>query len=327
MTLHISEAEVRSLLNMPMGIDAVEEISRKEARGEVTVHARRRFELPKGGFFHYMAAADFQSGYLAMKQYTYVRGQLRFLVPLYEISSGDLLAMIEADYMGQIRTGAASGVATKYLAPQDAHIAAIIGGGGQARTQLQAVAAVRKLTSASVYSRSLESRQEFATEMTARLGFPVHPADSAAQAVRGAHIICTATTASEPVLRGADLTPGVHVNAIGANHAHKCELDDAAVASAGIIVVDSIEQSRIEAGDLVLAFRGDEERWSAVKKLSDVITGKASARSSKDEITLFKSNGIASWDLAVAVRVYALARQKGFGRELPFWNLATGVSG
>lgn len=327
MTLHISEAEVRSLLNMPMGIDAVEEISRKEARGEVTVHARRRFELPKGGFFHYMAAADFQAGYVAMKQYTYVRGQLRFLVPLYEISSGDLLAMIEADYMGQIRTGAASGVATKYLAPQDAHTAAIIGAGGQAKSQLEAVAAVRKLTSVRVYSRSLERRQEFATEMTARLGSPVHPAESAAQAVRGAHIICTATTSSKPVVHGEDIGPGTHINAIGANHAHKRELDDAAVASVGTIVVDSIEQSRMEAGDLILAFRGDEKRWSAVKKLSDVVAGKVPARASKDEITLFKSNGIASWDLAVAVKVYALARQKGLGRELPFWKQATGVSG
>ena len=327
MTLHISEAEVRSLLNMPMGIDAVEEISRKEARGEVTVHPRRRFELPKGGFFHYMAAADFQAGYVAMKQYTYVRGQLRFLVPLYEVSSGDLLAMIEADYMGQIRTGAASGVATKYLAPQDAHTAAIIGAGGQAKTQLEAVAAVRKLTSVRVYSRRLESRQEFATEMTARLGSPVHPAESAAEAVRGAQIICTATTSSEPVVHGEDIAPGTHINAIGANHAHKRELDDAALARAGTIVVDSIEQSRMEAGDLILAFRGDEKRWSAVKKLSDVVAGKELARASKDEITLFKSNGIASWDLAVAVKVYALARQRGLGRELPFWKLATGVSG
>jgi alanine dehydrogenase len=327
MTLHISEAEVRSLLNMPMGIDAVEEISRKEARGEVTVHPRRRFALPKGGYFHYMAAADYQAGYVAMKQYTYVRGQIRFLVPLYEITSGDLLAMIEADYMGQIRTGAASGVATKYLATQDAHIAAIIGAGGQAKTQLEAVAAVRKLTSARIYSRSVESRRAFATELTGRLGFPVQAAESAAEAVRGAHVICTATTASEPVLLGRNLAPGMHLNAIGANQAHKRELDDAAVARAAITVVDSIEQSRMEAGDLVLAFREDEKRWSALKKLSDVVAGNAPARSDESEITLFKSNGIASWDLAVAVKVYALARQKGLGRELPFWNLATGVSG
>jgi alanine dehydrogenase len=326
MTLHISEAEVQSVLSMSRGLEAVEEISQKEAVGEVTVHPRRRFSLPDGGFFHYMAAADFQAGYVAMKQYTYVRGKLRFLVPLYEIATGDLLAMIEADYMGQIRTGAASGIATKYLARQDARIAAIIGAGGQAKTQLEAVAAVRKLTSASVYSRHAERRQQFAKEMTERLRFAVRPAESPAEAVRDAQIVCTATTASEPVLRGEDLVPGAHINAIGANHAHKRELDDAAVASAGTIVVDSLEQSRVEAGDLILAFGGDEKRWAAVEKLSDLVAGKTKGRSSENEITLFKSNGIASWDLAVAVKVYTLARQKGLGRELPFWRQSAKLS-
>src|SRR4029077_17989816 len=153
MTLHISEAEVRQVLTMPMALEAVEGISRKQASGEVLVHPRRRFELPAGGFFHYMAAADFKAGYLAMKQYTFVRGKIRFLVPLYEIGTGDLVALIEADYMGQLRTGAASGVATTYLARPDARIVAIIGSGGQARTQLEAVAEVRKLDSARVYGR------------------------------------------------------------------------------------------------------------------------------------------------------------------------------
>jgi len=316
MTLHISEAEVRSVLNMSIGLEAVEEISGKEARGEVIVHPRRRFELPHG-FFHYMAAADFGAGYVAMKQYTYVRGNLRFLVPLYEMSSGDLLTLIEADYMGQIRTGAASGVATKYLARPDANIAAIVGTGGQARTQLEAVAAVRKLASARVYGRNPERRQKFAQEMTLRLGFPVQSAESAAQAVRGADIVCTATTASGPILRVQDLAPGMHINAIGANHAYKRELDDQAVAAAKVIVADSIEQSRHEAGDLILAFQGDEARWAAVKKLCDIVAGKAAGRSSDSDITLFKSNGIASWDLAVALKVYAAARKYRLGRELP----------
>src|SRR5262249_37591047 len=144
MTLHISEADVHALLTMPLAIDAVEEISRKQASGEVEVHTRRRFELPGGRFFHYMAAADYAAGFLAMMRSPFVRGVLRFLVPLYEISSGELLALIEADYMGQLRTGAASGVATKHLARRDASVAAIIGTGGQAKSQLEAVAAVRR---------------------------------------------------------------------------------------------------------------------------------------------------------------------------------------
>jgi ornithine cyclodeaminase/alanine dehydrogenase-like protein (mu-crystallin family) len=320
MTLHISEAEVRAVLTMPLAVQAVEEISRKQATGEVVVHPRRRFELPGGGFFHYMAAADFSAGFVAMKQYTFVRGKLRFLVPLYEMATGDLLALIEADYMGQLRTGAASGVATKYLARKNARVAAMIGTGGQARTQLEAVAVVRKLESARAYGRDAAKREKFCKEMSERVGIPVHPCASAAEAVRGADIVCTATTATQPVVGGADLSPGAHINAIGANHAHKRELDDEAVASADIIVVDSVEQSRQEAGDLIIAFHGDEICWTGVKKLSEIVAGKTSGRTSDTEVTLFKSNGIASWDLAVAMKVYAMAREKKLGRELPLWS-------
>jgi alanine dehydrogenase len=324
MALHISESEVRAVLTMPTAIEAVEDISRKQANGEVVVHPRRRFELPGGGFFHYMAAADFSAGYVAMKQYTYVQGKIRFLVPLYEMQTGDLVALIEADYMGQLRTGAASGVATKYLSRQNSRVAAIIGTGSQARTQLEAIAGVRRLESARVYGRDAAKREKFSKEMTEQLGFPVESATSSSEAVRGADILCTATTAANPVVSGADLAPGVHMNAIGANHAHKRELDDEAVASADVIIVDSIEQSRQEAGDLILAFRGDEVCWTGVKKLSDVVAKKTPGRTSDTEVTLFKSNGIASWDLTVAMRVYALAKEKSLGRELPLW--AGGVS-
>lgn len=320
MTLHISEAEARAVLDMPTALAAVEEISRKQASGEVVVHPRRRFELPGGGFFHYMAAADYSTGFIAMKQYTYVRGKLRFLVPLYEMRTGDLLALIEADYMGQLRTGAASGVATNYLARRDAKVAGIIGAGGQAKTQLEAVAAVRKLESARVFSRNAANREAFAKEMSARIGVPVRPVVSAAEAVRDADIVCTATTTSNPVVAGADLARAVHINAIGANHANKRELDAEAVASADVIVVDSVEQSRQEAGDLIIAFHGDEICWTGVKKLSEVVAGKTTARTSDSEVTLFKSNGIASWDLAVAMRVYSAAKEKGLGRELPLWS-------
>jgi ornithine cyclodeaminase/alanine dehydrogenase-like protein (mu-crystallin family) len=320
MTLHISEAEVRQVLSMPQALRAVEEILRKQATGEVVVHPRRRFELPGGGFFHYMAAADYSAGFVAMKQYIFVRGKLQFLVPLYEMASGDLLALIEADFMGQLRTGAASGVATKYLSREDSRVAAIIGTGGQARTQLEAIAAVRKLESARVYGRDAARRENFCKEMSERLGIPVIPSGSSGEAVRGADIVATATTSSQPVVHGADLAPAVHINAIGANHSHKRELDDEAVASADVIVVDSVEQSRQEAGDLIIAFHGDEICWTGVKKLCEIVAGKSPGRTGPAEVTLFKSNGIASWDLAVAMKVYAAAREKRLGRELPFWS-------
>src|SRR6202049_40527 len=154
MTLHINEAEVRSVLSMAMALDAVEESLRKQARGEVVVQPRRRFELPKG-FYHYMAAADYTGGFVAEKQYTYVAGKIRLLVMLYENATGDLVAQIEADYMGQLRTGAASGVATKFMARRDARIASIIGTGGQARTPLEAIAGVRKMELGRAYGRAV----------------------------------------------------------------------------------------------------------------------------------------------------------------------------
>ncbi len=318
MTLHINEAEVRSVLTMAMALEAVEESLRKQARGEVVVQPRRRFELPKG-FYHYMAAADYSGGYVAEKQYTYVAGKIRFLVLLYEIATGDLVAQIEADYMGQLRTGAASGVATKFMARRDARVAAIIGTGGQARTQLEAIAGVRKLELARACGRDVSRREKFCSEMAKRLSIPVHAAASAAQAIEGADIVCTATTASQPVVTGSDIVAGMHINAIGVNHAHKQEIDEAVVSRADLIAVDSIEQSRQEAGDLIVAFGQDESKWSSVKMLADIVDGKIPGRSNDTAVTLFKSNGIASWDLAVAVRVLALAREKGLGRTLPLW--------
>jgi ornithine cyclodeaminase/alanine dehydrogenase-like protein (mu-crystallin family) len=320
-TLHISEAEVRQLLTMPMAMDAVEEISRKQADGRVVLHPRRRFELPAGGgFFHYMAAMDTEAGFIAMKQYTYVKGVLRFLVPLYEISTGALLALIEADFMGQQRTGAASGVATKYLARQNARTAAILGTGGQAKTQLEAIAAARKLDSVRVYGRDQERRTKFCAEMSQRLGIPVQPAASSSEAVRGADIVNTATTSAKPVFDGHDIAEGAHINAIGANHAHKRELDDTAISRADVIFVDSIEQSKQEAGDLIIPFQKQLKKWDAVHELDQLVAGKVPGRANDKQITLFKSNGIASWDLAVAEKVYALAKQKNLGRELPFFS-------
>jgi len=319
MTLHINESEVRQLLTMPMAIAAVEDISRKQAEGTVIVHPRRRFELPGGGFFHYMAAMDTAAGFIGMKQYTYVKGRLCFLVPLYSIFTGELLALIEADYLGRQRTGAASGVATKYLSQRGARTAAIIGTGGQATTQLEAIHSVRLLDSAFVYSRDAQRRHQFCDEMSDRLSINVYPMESAAAALRAAEIVSTATTSSHPVVTGQDLPAGIHINAIGANHAHKQELDADAVARANLIFVDSLAQSRQEAGDLIIPFQQQPQRWNDVHELAELVAGKVPGRASDLQITLFKSNGIAAWDLAVAEKVFALAQEHHLGRELPLF--------
>jgi ornithine cyclodeaminase/alanine dehydrogenase-like protein (mu-crystallin family) len=319
-TLHLTEADVRALLTMPLALEAVEDISAKQASGEAVLHARRRIELPGGGFFHYMAAADMAAGFLGMKLYTFVRGRLRFLVPLYRIATGDLEALIEADYMGQMRTGAASGVATKYMARKGARIAGVIGTGLQARTQLEAVAAVRKLDEAHAYSRNSDRLAQFCKDMSEKLQIPVRPAASADLTVQQADIVITATTAGHPVCHGAALAEGAHINAIGANFPHKRELDDEAIRRVGTIVVDSIEQSKAEAGDLVVPFGASGARWDSVKELADIVAGKVQGRRSENEITLFKSNGIAVWDVAAALRVYRLALEKGMGRQIRLWE-------
>ena len=320
MTLHINESEVKTVFTMPLAIEAVEAISKRQAAGEVLVHPRRRFELPGGAFFHHMAAADIPGGFVATKQYTFIGGKLKFLVCLFSTETGELLALIEADVLGQMRTGAASGVATKYLAGKGATIAGIVGTGGQAKTQLEAIAAVRKLTLAKVYGRDTTRREKFAREMTERLGITVRTVDSTAEATSDVAIICAATTASQPVVLGETVSEGTHINAIGANHMRKRELDTATVAKCDRIFVDSIEQSRQEAGDLVLGFAGHEQRWDTVRELSSLVAGICPGRTEEPQITLFKSNGIAAWDLAAAVCVYRLAGERKLGRALPFWQ-------
>jgi alanine dehydrogenase len=244
----------------------------------------------------------------------------RFVVPLFRSSTGEMVALIEADALGQIRTGAASGVATKYLANPGASVACIIGTGYQARTQLEAVAEVRTLKRVRAFGRDPERRSKFCREMNEKIGVTVEPANSSAEAVKGSDIIITATSATIIVLEGAWLVPGMHINAMGANWPQKRELDSAAVDRADKVVVDSIEQAKMEAGDLVQAFGEDSSRWNAVQELSEIVTGKQGGRTSNDQITLFKSNGIATWDLASAVRVYEMAIAQGIGQPIPLWE-------
>jgi alanine dehydrogenase len=322
MTLLINESEVRSLLTMSIALGIVEESLRHQGEGELVLHPRRRIKLPDNGLLHYMAAADPVRGYMGMKMYTVVRGVARFVVPLFRTETGEMAALIEADALGQIRTGAASGVATKYLSNPSAHTCCIIGTGYQARTQLEAVAAVRKLERVRAYGRDSERCVKFCKEMTEKIGVAVEPAKSNEESVRGAEIVITATSATKIVLEGARIEPGMHINAMGANWPQKRELDAAAVNRSDVIVVDSIEQSRMEAGDLIQAFGEDLPRWNAVRELCGIVAGRTPGRTNHGEITLFKSNGIATWDLAAAVRVFELAVAQGKGKFIPLWEPA-----
>jgi alanine dehydrogenase len=320
MALLLTETDVRAILTMPLVIEVVEESFRRLADGAAILHPRQRLHLPGQSFLHYMAAGDITSGYMGMKIYTTSREGARFLVPLIRAQSGEWLALIEADYIGQMRTGAASAVATRWMAREDARTAAIIGTGLQARTQLEAISHARKLEGIHAFGRDPERREQFAKEMTQRLGIPVSSASSAEEAVKGADIVITSTNSAQPVLDGRWLRPGMHINAIGSNYAHKAELDAEAVLRADIIAADSVEQAKIEAGDLILAFGKDVSRWQSVGELSGIVAGKIAARTSSSQITLFKSCGVATEDIAVAGRVYEVAKERGMGREIPMWQ-------
>jgi ornithine cyclodeaminase/alanine dehydrogenase-like protein (mu-crystallin family) len=320
MTLLLTEADVRSLLTMPIALEVVEESLREQGRGELILHPRHRIKMPDNALLHYMAAGDTVQGFMGMKIYTVARGVARFVVPLFRSTTGEMVALIEADALGQLRTGAASGVATKYLANENARRACIIGTGYQARTQLEAVAAVRRLERIRAFGRDPERREEFCREMSERIGVSVEPANSGEEAVKGAEIIITATSAMKVILEGGWLAAGMHINAMGANWPQKRELDAAAVGRAGKIVVDSIEQAKMEAGDLIQAFGEEQSRWNAVHELSEIVSGKVTGRNDAGQITLFKSNGIATWDLAAAVRVYEMATERGMGKPVPLWE-------
>ncbi len=321
MTLLLSEDDVRVVLDMPTAIEAVEQSFRRQAAGDAWLHPRRRFELPGRVFLNYMAAADRADGWMGLKVYTVARGAARFVVLLYRATTGELAAIIEADFLGQMRTGAASGVATKYMSRPEASFAGMIGTGLQARTQLQAVSEVRKLERVHAFGRDPARRADFCQEMNERFGLNMIAVASAEEAVGDAEIVITMTNAVKPVLSGAWLAAGAHVNAAGANFAFRRELDTEAVSRAAIIAVDSKEQAQIEAGDLIEPFKQDPAGWDRVCELAEIVSGKLPGRSDAEQITLFKSVGIATWDIAVAARVFERAEKQGLGRHVPLGEL------
>jgi ornithine cyclodeaminase/alanine dehydrogenase-like protein (mu-crystallin family) len=220
-----------------------------------------------------------------------------------------------------MRTGAASGVATRHLAKSSGPLrVGIYGTGWQAQTQLEAVCAVREVAAIVAYGRDAERRAAFCATMTARLGVPVTPAELPEEAAQEQDVVITATTAREPVLHGEWLSPGAHVNAVGSNLLMKREIDDETVRRSSVIVVDSREQSKSESGDLLPPFERRLFRWEQVAELAEIVAGWRAGRTDDAQITLFKSNGIAMEDVAVATLAYHKAVAAGIGTHIPMWQ-------
>jgi len=319
MTLLLREQDITELLDIETAIAAVEEVLRDQAEGYATNRPRYRVAMPASQL-HVMAAGDKRLGVTGLKAYTASRKGARFLVLLYDSENGDLLAMIEGDRLGQMRTGAASGVATKYMARADADTIGIYGTGWQAESQLMAVCAVRKIKSIKAYGRNAERREAFARKMTELLRVEVTSVEAPEQAARGQSIVITATSAREPVLKGEWIEPGTHLNVVGSNFLSKAEVDVETIRRASIVAVDSIEQSRVEAGDLMPAIERGVISWESVTELGRIVAGRDIGRASEEDVTLFKSNGIALEDISTALRVYNLARERGVGENIDLWR-------
>lgn len=318
MALILREKDVESLLTMPEAMSAVEAAfaSQGSAGSGASNQPRARFFLPRG-VMHHMAAALPSRGVMGTKTYTSYAGGTRFWVMLYSSETGDLLALIEADKLGQMRTGAATGVAARYMAREDAAAVSLLGAGWQARAQAEALMVARPgLRHFQVFSRSIERRESFCREMTQALNVYFEPMDSPEAASRNTEIIICATTAREPILQGEWLSPGDFVAAVGANRLTAREIDETTVARAGTIAVDDLEQARVEAAEFIFAYERRKFSWDRAKPLAEIVGGRIPGRSSPGDITLFKSLGIALEDVAVAATVYEKAQAAGIGQEM-----------
>ena len=313
--LYLCEQDVLTILTMPAAIELVDGAFRMLADGSAINHLRRRIVMPNGATLAYMAAAT--PKYFGTKVYSvHPKGGMHFQVLIFRTEDAMPLATIEANHMGQIRTGAASGVATKYMARTDADTMAVIGTGFQAETQIAAASAVRKLREVRVWSRDAARREAFAARVSQKLGLNIRATVTAREAVEDAMIIATATFAKNPGVEQEWVARGAHINAIGANRLTNRELPTALVYESGALVaVDSIEDSKDESGDLMIPLQERPDLKFSAIELYEVVSGRVPGRTSNSQITIFKSNGIATEDVVAGGFVYEEATRRGMGRQ------------
>ena len=278
MALYLTEADVDRVFNMDAALYAVESSLLHQSNGNAINQPRQRLTSGPDTHVNTMMASDSEWGVLGFKTYTLAGGVYNFFVFLSDSHTGELLAIIEANRMGQLRTGAATGVATKFMARPEASSVGIIGSGFQARTQLEAVSKVRDLAQVKVYSPNAERRSAYAREMSEKLELDVTPVESAREAVAGVDIVITITSSRTPVLYGEWLEPGMHIAAAGGADPYVSELDFAAVERADLIVVDDRSQARIESGELMMPASRGLLIWERTRELWQVVGGQSSGQ-------------------------------------------------
>jgi ornithine cyclodeaminase/alanine dehydrogenase len=323
MAVFLSKSQVSSILSMAESIKAVEEAFREFALGTASMPTRLSLSIPeKQGWLGVMPAYLAHAGALATKIVTvYQENTTRHGIPnvlasviLNDVETGRVQAIIDGSQITAMRTGAVSGVATKYLARTDASRVGIFGAGVQARKQLQAVCEVRRIRSALVYDTVKESAEHFIAD-SARADMTVSAADSPEEVVQKSDIIVTATTSKTPVFSGRHLKPGTHINAIGAFTPDAREVDNETI-STSKIVVDSVEAVVAEAGDIIIPLKeGIIQRQNVWAELGEIVSGKKVGRTSNKETTFFKSVGLGIQDAAVAMIVFKKAQSLGVGTQ------------
>ena len=319
MVLLLSEADVAGLVSMQQAIEQLEEAFRQYALGSAIVAPRTSASIPGGGAFRAMSAI--LPKFFGLKTLTGTPGKRHphetyFAILLFDVAGGALRAIVASNHLTGLRTGAASGLAAKYLASPESRVAGVFGAGFQAWHQISALRAVRPLEQVRVYDTDHAKAVAFAAKTAQEFSLDAQAVTNPRDAVSGCHLVVTATSATQPVFEGAWIDAGAHVSGVGSNSPAKKELDNVTLTRSKI-VVDYREQVLQEAGDIQAAIQAGAITAESIQTgLADVVAGMTPGRTSDHEITLFKSVGVAIEDIAVATFAYEQAMAMGIGQEL-----------
>lgn len=318
MAIFLSERDIQGLVSMADAIEAIEQVFKVAGQGAVINPPRQQIDFPSG-YLRLTSAIVTPLKKIAVKvssSMVFASDSGRVLL-LVDSETGRVVAIVEVFYLGQLRTAAASGVATRLLARLDASSVGVFGSGRQARTQLEAMAAVRPIRRALAISRNRNNLEAFCSDMSRALDFPVVPASSPAE-LYACDILITATTARQPVLDGDLIRPGTHINAIGSNRPERQEVNENLIPRCATIAVDNKKQAQKESTLLVKGVDRGLISWDSVKELGELIDSAPLTRRDELAITLYNSHGVALEDVALATKAYELARARNVGYDIPF---------
>ena len=317
MALFLKDDDVQQSVSMSEMLQAIENMQYRYGKGEAYNLTRRKIIAP-GGLLSVMGGGLYYDNILGVKTYTVVKGKYSFQVSLYDAETGELLCYTQANRLGQLRTGATTGIAVKFLSNPDSSKLGIIGTGYQAPTQLEAISKVRNIKSVKAFSPTPAHRESFATKMTSQFNIPVVSVDSAKEAIEESDIVISIAATMDPVIDGTWLSPGTTVVAAGPTTWRAHEVNDEVLIRADKIIVDSLEQAPIEAGDLSGAVDRVILQWSQLYELRHSVSETIAIRENSEQIIFAKLMGTGVADVCAAKLAYDNAKATNLGIELPW---------